>query len=319
MNHLDSREDQDLQQKEPRAEDLAEIEEGLWEDAAVDPIALSEDYSTDDPVRQYLREIGQYRLLTMEEEAALGKRIAGGDATAKARMIEANLRLVVSIAKKYTGRGLPLLDLIQEGSLGLIRAVDKFDYTRGNKFSTYATWWIRQSISRALADQSRIKRLPVHMVEQFNKITRERLHLTHALGREPSLEEIAEELELPLERVVYVVQAAEDTLSLDTPVGSDEDATMGSFIADDRMADPAEAIAHSMLQKTLDQLLDTLTEREAQVLRLRFGLTDGKSRTLEEVGDEFGVTRERIRQIENKALRKLKHPSRAKLLADYAG
>ena len=319
MNHLDSREDQDLQQKEPRAEDLAEIEEGLWEDAAVDPIALSEDYSTDDPVRQYLREIGQYRLLTMEEEAALGKRIAGGDATAKARMIEANLRLVVSIAKKYTGRGLPLLDLIQEGSLGLIRAVDKFDYTRGHKFSTYATWWIRQSISRALADQSRIKRLPVHMVEQFNKITRERLHLTHALGREPSLEEIAEELELPLERVVYVVQAAEDTLSLDTPVGSDEDATMGSFIADDRMADPAEAIAHSMLQKTLDQLLDTLTEREAQVLRLRFGLTDGKSRTLEEVGDEFGVTRERIRQIENKALRKLKHPSRAKLLADYAG
>ena len=319
MNHLDSREDQDLQQKEPRAEDLAEIEEGLWEDAAVDPIALSEDYSTDDPVRQYLREIGQYRLLTMEEEAALGQRIAEGDATAKSHMIEANLRLVVSIAKKYTGRGLPLLDLIQEGSLGLIRAVDKFDYTRGNKFSTYATWWIRQSISRALADQSRIKRLPVHMVEQFNKITRERRHLTHALGREPSLEEIAEELELPLERVVYVVQAAEDTLSLDTPVGSDEDATMGSFIADDRMADPAEAIAHSMLQKTLDQLLDTLTEREAQVLRLRFGLTDGKSRTLEEVGDEFGVTRERIRQIENKALRKLKHPSRAKLLADYAG
>ena len=313
---MDKREREEmLEQEEPREEELAEIEEETPED----PALLAEELPTDDPIRLYLREIGQYRLLTQEEEAALGARIAAGDESAKEALINANLRLVVSIAKKYTNRGLPLLDLIQEGSLGLIRAVDKFDYTRGNKFSTYATWWIRQSITRALADQARIKRLPVHMVEQFNKITRERRRLTHLLDREPTLEEIAEELEMPLERVIYVVQAAEDTLSLDTPVGSEEDATVGSFIADDRLADPAEAIARTMLQSTMAQLLDTLTDREAQVLRLRFGLQDGNCWTLEEVGREFGVTRERVRQIENKALRKLKHPSRARFLTDYAG
>ncbi len=287
------------------------------EEPLVDPVELAAEYNLDDPVRMYLKEIGQIPLLSAEEEQALAKRVVDGDQTAKNQLTEANLRLVVSIAKKYSGRGLHILDLIQEGNTGLIRAVDKFDYTKGNKFSTYATWWIRQAITRAIADQARTIRVPVHMVEVINKATRCNRKLVQELGREPTLEEIAEELNLPIEKIIEANRTAADTLSLDTPVGDEEDTTIGSFVEDDNTPGPADATSNALLAEALSDILATLTEREADVLRLRFGMYDGKTHTLEEVGQIFGVTRERIRQIENKAIRKLRHPSRSKKLKDY--
>ena len=287
------------------------------EEELVDPLELAAEYNLDDPVRMYLKEIGQVKLLTAEEEIELAKRVSEGDKKAKDRLTEANLRLVVSIAKKYSGRGLHILDLIQEGNTGLIRAVDKFDYTKGNKFSTYATWWIRQAITRAIADQARTIRVPVHMVEVINKATRCNRKLVQELGREPTLEEIAEELNLPIEKIIEANRTAADTLSLDTPVGDEEDTTIGSFVEDDNTPGPADATSNTLLAEALSEILNTLTEREADVLRLRFGMYDGKTHTLEEVGQIFGVTRERIRQIENKAIRKLRHPSRAKKIKDF--
>ncbi|MGM9554015.1 MAG: RNA polymerase sigma factor RpoD [Faecousia sp.] len=287
------------------------------EEPLVDPVELAAEYNLDDPVRMYLKEIGQIPLLSAEEEQALAKRVVDGDQTAKNQLTEANLRLVVSIAKKYSGRGLHILDLIQEGNTGLIRAVDKFDYTKGNKFSTYATWWIRQAITRAIADQARTIRVPVHMVEVINKATRCNRKLVQELGREPTLEEIAEELNLPIEKIIEANRTAADTLSLDTPVGDEEDTTIGSFVEDDNTPGPADATSNALLAEALSDILSTLTEREADVLRLRFGMYDGKTHTLEEVGQIFGVTRERIRQIENKAIRKLRHPSRAKKIRDF--
>lgn len=287
------------------------------EEPLVDPVELAAEYNLDDPVRMYLKEIGQIPLLSAEEEQALAKRVVDGDQTAKNQLTEANLRLVVSIAKKYSGRGLHILDLIQEGNTGLIRAVDKFDYTKGNKFSTYATWWIRQAITRAIADQARTIRVPVHMVEVINKATRCNRKLVQELGREPTLEEIAEELNLPIEKIIEANRTAADTLSLDTPVGDEEDTTIGSFVEDDNTPGPADATSNALLAEALSDILATLTEREADVLRLRFGMYDGKTHTLEEVGQIFGVTRERIRQIENKAIRKLRHPSRAKKIRDF--
>jgi RNA polymerase primary sigma factor len=283
----------------------------------IDPVELAAEYSLDDPVRMYLKEIGQVPLLTVEEEQELAKRVAEGDEKAKAKLIESNLRLVVSIAKKYSGRGMHILDLIQEGNTGLIRAVEKFDYTKGNKFSTYATWWIRQAVTRAIADQARTIRVPVHMVEVINKATRCSRQLTQQLGREPTMEEVAEELNLPYDKVAEALRTAADTLSLDTPVGDEEDTTIGSFVEDENMLGPAEATANMLLAEALDDLLGTLTEREAEVLRMRYGLYDGRQHTLEEVGKMFGVTRERIRQIENKAIRKLRHPSRARKIRDF--
>ena len=282
------------------------------EEPLVDPVELAAEYNLDDPVRMYLKEIGQIPLLSADEEQELAKRVVDGDQTAKNQLTEANLRLVVSIAKKYSGRGLHILDLIQEGNTGLIRAVDKFDYTKGNKFSTYATWWIRQAITRAIADQARTIRVPVHMVEVINKATRCNRKLVQELGREPTLEEIADELNLPIEKIIEANRTAADTLSLDTPVGDEEDTTIGSFVEDDNTPGPADATSNALLAEALSDILNTLTEREADVLRLRFGMYDGKTHTLEEVGQIFGVTRERIRQIENKAIRKLRHPSRAK-------
>ncbi|MGN1307296.1 MAG: RNA polymerase sigma factor RpoD [Faecousia sp.] len=287
------------------------------EEPLVDPVELAAEYNLDDPVRMYLKEIGQIPLLSAEEEQELAKRVVDGDQTAKNQLTEANLRLVVSIAKKYSGRGLHILDLIQEGNTGLIRAVDKFDYTKGNKFSTYATWWIRQAITRAIADQARTIRVPVHMVEVINKATRCNRKLVQELGREPTLEEIAEELNLPIEKIIEANRTAADTLSLDTPVGDEEDTTIGSFVEDDNTPGPADATSNALLAEALSDILATLTEREADVLRLRFGMYDGKTHTLEEVGQIFGVTRERIRQIENKAIRKLRHPSRAKKIRDF--
>ena len=287
------------------------------EESLVDPVELAAEYNLDDPVRMYLKEIGQVPLLSAEEEQDLARRVAGGDQEAKNKLTEANLRLVVSIAKKYSGRGLHILDLIQEGNTGLIRAVDKFDYTKGNKFSTYATWWIRQAITRAIADQARTIRVPVHMVEVINKATRCNRKLVQELGREPTLEEIAEELNLPIEKIIEANRTAADTLSLDTPVGDEEDTTIGSFVEDDNTPGPADATSNTLLAEALSEILNTLTEREADVLRLRFGMYDGKTHTLEEVGQIFGVTRERIRQIENKAIRKLRHPSRAKKIRDF--
>ena len=287
------------------------------EESLVDPVELAAEYNLDDPVRMYLKEIGQVRLLTAEEELDLARRVSEGDKAAKDKLTEANLRLVVSIAKKYSGRGLHILDLIQEGNTGLIRAVDKFDYTKGNKFSTYATWWIRQAITRAIADQARTIRVPVHMVEVINKATRCNRKLVQELGREPTLEEIAEELNLPIEKIIEANRTAADTLSLDTPVGDEEDTTIGSFVEDDNTPGPADATSNTLLAEALSEILNTLTEREADVLRLRFGMYDGKTHTLEEVGQIFGVTRERIRQIENKAIRKLRHPSRAKKIRDF--
>ncbi len=287
------------------------------EESLVDPVELAAEYNLDDPVRMYLKEIGQVKLLSAEEEIELAQKVAEGDKAAKDKLTEANLRLVVSIAKKYSGRGLHILDLIQEGNTGLIRAVDKFDYTKGNKFSTYATWWIRQAITRAIADQARTIRVPVHMVEVINKATRCNRKLVQELGREPTLEEIAEELNLPIEKIIEANRTAADTLSLDTPVGDEEDTTIGSFVEDDNTLGPADATSNTLLAEALSEILGTLTEREADVLRMRFGMYDGRTHTLEEVGQIFGVTRERIRQIENKAIRKLRHPSRAKKIKDF--
>ena len=298
-------------------EDIDLVPENIEEEPLVDPVELAAEFNLDDPVRMYLKEIGQIPLLTAEEEQELAKRVVDGDQAAKNKLTEANLRLVVSIAKKYSGRGLHILDLIQEGNTGLIRAVDKFDYTKGNKFSTYATWWIRQAITRAIADQARTIRVPVHMVEVINKATRCNRKLVQELGREPTLEEIADELNLPIEKIIEANRTAADTLSLDTPVGDEEDTTIGSFVEDDNTPGPADATSNALLAEALSDILNTLTEREADVLRLRFGMYDGKTHTLEEVGQIFGVTRERIRQIENKAIRKLRHPSRAKKIRDF--
>ena len=289
----------------------------LDEEDLVDPVDLAAEYNLDDPVRMYLKEIGQVKLLSADEEIELAKKVAEGDQNAKNKLTEANLRLVVSIAKKYSGRGLHILDLIQEGNTGLIRAVDKFDWTKGNKFSTYATWWIRQAITRAIADQARTIRVPVHMVEVINKATRCNRKLVQELGREPTVEEIAAELGLPVEKIIEANRTAADTLSLDTPVGDEEDTSIGSFVEDERTPGPADATSNALLSEALKEILDTLTEREADVLKMRFGMYDGRTHTLEEVGQIFGVTRERIRQIENKAIRKLRHPSRAKKIKDF--
>ena len=293
--------------------DLSDVDE----EDLVDPVDLAAEYNLDDPVRMYLKEIGQIKLLSAEEEVALAQKVSEGDQEAKNKLTEANLRLVVSIAKKYSGRGLHILDLIQEGNTGLIRAVDKFDWTKGNKFSTYATWWIRQAITRAIADQARTIRVPVHMVEVINKATRCNRKLVQELGREPTVEEIAAELGLPVEKIIEANRTAADTLSLDTPVGDEEDTSIGSFVEDERTPGPADATSNALLAEALKEILDTLTEREADVLRMRFGMYDGRTHTLEEVGQIFGVTRERIRQIENKAIRKLRHPSRAKKIKDF--
>ncbi len=280
-------------------------------------ISVPEGISIDDPVRMYLKEIGKVPLLTAEEEIELAKRMEKGDAEAKRRLAEANLRLVVSIAKRYVGRGMLFLDLIQEGNLGLIKAVEKFDFRRGFKFSTYATWWIRQAITRAIADQARTIRIPVHMVETINKLIRVSRQLLQELGREPHPEEIAQEMNMSVEKVRDIMKISQEPVSLETPIGEEEDSHLGDFIPDDDAPAPAEAAAFTLLKEQLIDVLDTLTPREEKVLRLRFGLDDGRARTLEEVGKEFNVTRERIRQIEAKALRKLRHPSRSKKLKDY--
>ncbi len=271
----------------------------------------------DDPVRMYLKEIGKIKLLTPEEELELAKQMAEGDEQARKRMSEANLRLVVSIAKRYVGRGMQLLDLIQEGNLGLMKAVEKFDYTKGYKFSTYATWWIRQSITRAIADQARTIRIPVHMVETINRVLRTSHGMVQSLGREPTTQEIAQELHMDLQKVEEIMKLAQEPVSLETPIGEEEDSHLGDFIQDDEASQPSEEASYTLLREQLEEVLKTLTEREEQVLRMRFGLRDGKPHTLEEVGKEFDVTRERIRQIESKALRKLRHPSRSKKLRDF--
>ena len=280
-------------------------------------IAETGSVSVDDPVKVYLKEIGRVPLLSSDEEINLAIRIADGDVAAKQRLSEANLRLVVSIAKRYLGRGMQFLDLIQEGNLGLIKAVEKFDYTKGFKFSTYATWWIRQAITRAIADQARTIRIPVHMVETINKLVRVQRQLLQELGREPSPEEIAETMDIPVERVREIQKISQEPVSLETPIGEEEDSHLGDFIQDDNVPVPAEAAASTLLKEQLVEVLGTLTDREQKVLRLRFGMDDGRARTLEEVGKEFNVTRERIRQIEAKALRKLRHPSRSRKLKDY--
>ncbi|WP_027438414.1 RNA polymerase sigma factor RpoD [Lachnospira multipara] len=289
------------------------------DDIDIEKIDLSvpDGIGLDDPVRMYLKEIGKVPLLSADEEIEYAKRMEEGDEEAKKRLAEANLRLVVSIAKRYVGRGMQFLDLIQEGNLGLIKAVEKFDYTKGYKFSTYATWWIRQAITRAIADQARTIRIPVHMVETINKLVRVQRQLLQELGREPSPEEIAEVMDLPVERVREIQKISQEPVSLETPIGEEEDSHLGDFIQDDNVPVPAEAAASTLLKEQLVEVLGTLTEREQKVLRLRFGMDDGRARTLEEVGKEFNVTRERIRQIEAKALRKLRHPSRSKKLKDY--
>ncbi len=280
-------------------------------------LSVPEGISIEDPVRMYLKEIGKVPLLSAEEEIELAQRMEAGDNEAKKRLAEANLRLVVSIAKRYVGRGMLFLDLIQEGNLGLIKAVEKFDYRKGYKFSTYATWWIRQAITRAIADQARTIRIPVHMVETINKLIRVSRQLLQELGREPTPEEIAEEMHMSVERVREILKISQEPVSLETPIGEEEDSHLGDFIQDDNVPVPAEAAAFTMLKEQLEEVLSTLTDREQKVLRLRFGLDDGRARTLEEVGKEFNVTRERIRQIEAKALRKLRHPSRSRKLKDY--
>ena len=289
------------------------------EEVELDKIDLSvpEGVSIEDPVRMYLKEIGKVSLLSADEEIELAKRMEKGDEAAKKRLAEANLRLVVSIAKRYVGRGMLFLDLIQEGNLGLIKAVEKFDYRKGYKFSTYATWWIRQAITRAIADQARTIRIPVHMVETINKLIRVSRQLLQELGREPTPEEIAEEMDMPVDRVREILKISQEPVSLETPIGEEEDSHLGDFIQDDNVPVPADAAAFTLLKEQLVEVLSTLTDREQKVLRLRFGLDDGRARTLEEVGKEFNVTRERIRQIEAKALRKLRHPSRSRKLKDY--
>ncbi len=296
--------------------ELEEIEE-VTEEEIAETEAMADTFSTDDPVRMYLKEIGKVPLLTPEEEQELAKRMAEGDEDAKRRMAEANLRLVVSIAKRYVGRGMLFLDLIQEGNLGLIKAVEKFDYTKGYKFSTYATWWIRQAITRAIADQARTIRIPVHMVETINKVIRVSRQLLQELGHDPSPEEIAAVMNMPVEKVRDILKIAQEPVSLETPIGEEEDSHLGDFIPDEDASEPSEAASFSLLKEQLMEVLDTLTPREKKVLELRFGIVDGRTRTLEEVGKEFNVTRERIRQIEAKALRKLRHPSRSKKLRDF--
>ena len=297
------------------------IEEELEEEEEIDmehiDLSVPEGISVEDPVRMYLKEIGKVPLLSSDDEIELAKKIELGDELAKEKLTEANLRLVVSIAKRYVGRGMQFLDLIQEGNLGLIKAVEKFDYRKGYKFSTYATWWIRQAITRAIADQARTIRIPVHMVETINRLVRVSRQLLQELGREPSPEEVASRVDMPVERVREIMKVSQEPVSLETPIGEEEDSHLGDFIQDDQVAVPADAATFTMLHEQLMEVLDTLTEREQKVLRLRFGLDDGRPRTLEEVGREFNVTRERIRQIEAKALRKLRHPSRSKKLKDY--
>lgn len=305
-----------LRLQEPDDDDIILNEEDEVEVEAID-LSVPDGISTEDPVRMYLKEIGKVPLLTAEEEIELAKRMELGDQEAKKRLAEANLRLVVSIAKRYVGRGMLFLDLIQEGNLGLIKAVEKFDYRKGYKFSTYATWWIRQAITRAIADQARTIRIPVHMVETINKLIRVSRQLLQELGREPSPEEIAEEMDMPVERVREILKISQEPVSLETPIGEEEDSHLGDFIQDDNVPVPADAATFTLLKEQLEEVLGTLTEREQKVLILRFGLEDGRARTLEEVGKEFNVTRERIRQIEAKALRKLRHPSRSRKLKDY--
>ena len=312
----------DFLDDEPSEDALMELEDGDYRDD------ITEDYDemapigmvmSDDPVKLYLKEIGSYPLLSIAEEIELAKRIEKGDEHAKKILTESNLRLVVSIAKRYVGRGLSFLDLIQEGNLGLIKAVEKFDYTKGYKFSTYATWWIRQAITRSIADQSRTIRIPVHMSEVINKTYRVSRNLLQELGREPSEQELADAMNLPIEKVREILKVSADPISLDTPIGEEDDSHLGDFIKDESIVGPEEAASYAVLQDQIAKLLDTLTEREQRVLILRFGLKDGRTRTLEEVGKEFNVTRERIRQIEAKALRKLRHPSRSKMLKGYEG
>ena len=306
--------DDDLDLDEPDIEELEAMEDINVEDI---DLASMDGINIDDPVRMYLREIGRIPLLSYDEELELAKKVLEGDEEAKQKLAESNLRLVVSIAKKYVGRGMLFLDLIQEGNMGLIKAVEKFDYTKGYKFSTYATWWIRQAITRAIADQARTIRIPVHMVETINRLIRTSRHLLQQLGREPTPEEIAEEMEIPVEKVTEIQKIAQYPVSLETPIGEEDDSHLGDFIQDDESPAPQDAAAYTLLREQLEEVMKTLTPREAKVLKLRFGLEDGKTRTLEEVGKEFNVTRERIRQIEAKALRKLRHPSRSKKLKDY--
>ena len=309
---VDIAKDDDIE--EPDLEDLKEVEEIPIED--INTMSF-EGISVDDPVRMYLREIGKIPLLSFDEEADLAKKVMEGDEDAKQKLSESNLRLVVSIAKKYVGRGMLFLDLIQEGNMGLIKAVEKFDYTKGYKFSTYATWWIRQAITRAIADQARTIRIPVHMVETINKLIRTSRHLLQQMGREPTPEEIAQEMEISVEKVMEIQKIAQDPVSLETPIGEEDDSHLGDFIQDEDSPAPQDSAAYTLLREQLEDVMNTLTPREAKVLKLRFGLQDGRPRTLEEVGKEFMVTRERIRQIEAKALRKLRHPSRSKKLRDY--
>ena len=311
---VDVLKDDDVDLDEPDIEDLEAMDEVKVEDL---DISNMEGINIDDPVRMYLREIGRIPLLTYDEELELAKRVLAGDEEAKQKLAESNLRLVVSIAKKYVGRGMLFLDLIQEGNMGLIKAVEKFDYTKGYKFSTYATWWIRQAITRAIADQARTIRIPVHMVETINRLIRTSRHLLQQLGREPTPEEIAKEMDIPVEKVMEIQKIAQDPVSLETPIGEEDDSHLGDFIQDEDSPAPHDAASYTLLREQLEEVMSTLTPREAKVLKLRFGLEDGKARTLEEVGKEFDVTRERIRQIEAKALRKLRHPSRSKKLRDY--
>lgn len=320
VGEIDSLNDMDVFQKPDRIRNVqvtAEIEKGYEKTAEESENSFTERGNAEDPVRMYLKEIGRIPLLSSEEEIELAKRMEEGDEEAKKKLSEANLRLTVSIAKRYSGRGMQFLDLIQEGNLGLIKAVEKFDYRKGYKFSTYATWWIRQSITRAIADQARTIRIPVHMVETMNRVNRTSRRLLQEYGREPTPEEIAEAMNLPVERVLEISKISQEPVSLETPIGEEEDSHLGDFIQDEHIPVPADEAAHTLLREQLEKVMDTLSEREQKVLALRFGLEDGKPHTLEEVGREFQVTRERIRQIEAKALRKLRHPTRSRKLRDF--